>query len=338
MTVAVLSGLLYERAQRARDRERFPPVGRAVDIGDRTLNLYCSGTGQPAVILESGAKWQFYHTPKGMFESGAPRPGYSWAAVQRDLAKATTACWYDRAGSGWSDLGPYPRDSASQARDLHALLQAGGVRGPYVLVAESSAALDARVYTELYPDEVTGLVFVNGIHPDFFDRTRPGGAKRSVAFAFAGRGQDIAAHAFNEFGLYRLGPQKARPPVPPASGLTDAEWTTIWHLTQASNARSALMQDIAAWQQSRNEARGAGSLGDRPLVVVSSEAAVTPVYRAVWKEQQADLARLSSQGKQEAVESVTGDVVYEAPQAIGGAVREVLEQGRLKHTLPGTMK
>src|SRR5579872_1860221 len=141
-TIAVISGVLFERAQRARDRERYPPVGRAVDIGDRTLNLYCSGTGQPTVVFESGARWQFYHTPKAMFESGAPRPGYSWTAVQREIAKVTTACWYDRAGSGWSDLGPYPRDSTSQARDLHALLEGAGVRPPYVLVAESSAALD----------------------------------------------------------------------------------------------------------------------------------------------------------------------------------------------------
>src|SRR5215510_10698001 len=110
-----------------------------------------------------------------MWENGAPRPGYSWVWIQAALAKYTTACWYDRAGSGWSDLGPYPRDSVSQARDLHALLRAAGVPTPYVLIAESSAALDAHVYTGSYPEDVAGLVCVNGVHPDLLDKRRSGG-------------------------------------------------------------------------------------------------------------------------------------------------------------------
>jgi hypothetical protein len=144
--IAVVSGMLYEQAQRARDREHFPQIGRSVDIGGRTLNIYCTGAGQPAVILESGANWAIHsavHDPKTIFANGGPRPGYSWVSIQRALATVTTVCWYDRAGSGWSDLGPYPRDSASQARDLHALLRAAGVPPPYVLAGESSAALDA---------------------------------------------------------------------------------------------------------------------------------------------------------------------------------------------------
>ena len=325
--VTVIGGVLFERAQRARDLKRFPPVGTAVDIGGRTLNLYCSGPAGPAVIFAAGAAWQAYSTPKAMFENGSPRPGYGWAAVQRELARQTMSCWYDRAGSGWSDLGPYPRDSASQARDLHALLRAAPVPGPYVLVAEWSAALDARVYTDLYPQEVAGLVFVNGLHPDFLVRTRPGIRRRAGVFAFAGRPQDLAAHAFNELGLYRLGPQRAPAPLPSGSGLTAEEWGAIHQLAQGPKARSALQQDIAAWQQSANEARSAANLGDRPLLVLSSGIAGMPVdFRAIWMEQQTDLAKLSTRGKQKTVDSATGDLLYEAPQAILAAARQVLTE------------
>src|SRR5215831_18673290 len=127
LAIAIAAGLLYEQAQRARDRELFPQIGRSTDIGGRTLNIYCSGAGQPAVIFESGAPWPTLSDPKMMWENGAPRPGFSWVRIQAEAAKYTTACWYDRPGSGWSDPGPYPRDSASQARDLHALLRAAGV-------------------------------------------------------------------------------------------------------------------------------------------------------------------------------------------------------------------
>jgi hypothetical protein len=46
-----------------------------------------------------------------MYENGAPRPGYGWVLIERELAKTTMACWYDRAGAGWSDAGPYPPDA-----------------------------------------------------------------------------------------------------------------------------------------------------------------------------------------------------------------------------------
>jgi hypothetical protein len=70
----------------------FGQIGRSVDIGGRMLNIYCSGAGQPAVIFERGASWTFYNNPKGMFDNGAPRPGYGWVRIQRELAKATMAC------------------------------------------------------------------------------------------------------------------------------------------------------------------------------------------------------------------------------------------------------
>src|SRR6266446_2121901 len=96
VVVLILAGITYEQIGERLDRKRFPQIGRSVDIGGRTLNIYCSGEGGPTVILESG---------HGL-------PGYSWAPIQRKVAKFTHACWYDRAGNGWSDPGPDPNWSA----------------------------------------------------------------------------------------------------------------------------------------------------------------------------------------------------------------------------------
>lgn len=327
--IALISGLLYEQSQRGRDRQDFPPIGRAVDIGGRTLDIYCSGTGQPAVILERGAPWMFYTNPRAMFEDGAPRPGYGWVGIQRELAKTTTTCWYDRAGSGWSDLGPYPRDSASQARDLHALLQRAGVPAPYVLVAEASAALDAHVYVGFYPAEVAGLVFVNGVHPDLFAGTRPGNRRLARLPGFFWRPQDAMAQAFNQIGIYRFGRANRTAPAPAPQGITPAEWSTIWHLTQSSKARSALLQDIAAFQQSTEEAQSAGSLGDRPLLVLSAEnMAVATEHRTLWADLQNDLAHLSTRGKHVVIGGTDGDLIYDAPGAILDASRRVVADVR----------
>ena len=315
--IAFASGLLYEQAQRARDRELFPQIGRSVDIGGRMLNIYCSGAGQPAVILESGAPWPNLSDGKTMWESGVPRPGYSWVWIQGELAKTTTACWYDRAGSGWSDLGPYPRDSASQARELHALLLAAGVSPPYVLVTEASAALDAHVYAGSYPKDVAGLVFVNGVHPDTLLKMRPGGGRMASLPAFAFRSQDALAQLFNQVGLYRLGLPNRPAPLPPPEGITSPEWNTIWHLTRSAKAHSALLQEISSWQQSTAEARTAGSLGDVPLVVLSGgTTAMGSEHGNVWMELQTDLARLSARGKLVTLHESREDLIYRAPHAI----------------------
>jgi len=82
--VLILSGIIYEQIGRRRDRKRYPQNGRSVDIGGRTLNIYCSGEGSPAVIFEGAG-----HTA-----------GYAWKGMQAEVAKFTHACWYDRAGYG----------------------------------------------------------------------------------------------------------------------------------------------------------------------------------------------------------------------------------------------
>jgi len=265
-----------------------------------------------------------------MFENGSPRPGYGWVSIQRELGKTTTACWYDRAGSGWSGLGPYPRDSASQARDLHALLRGAGVQPPYVLVAELSAALDAHVYAGFWPEDVAGLVFVNGVHPDLLNRTRPGGGRRARLPGFVFQSQDAMGQVFNEFGFFRLGPLSNRPaPAPLPKGMTSSEWNTVWYLNQSSRARSALLQDIAAWEQSTAEARAAGSLGNRPLIVLTAEnTAVASEYRSVWTELQTDLARLSASGKQTSVDLSSGDLTWQEPDAVIEATRQVVGEVR----------
>jgi pimeloyl-ACP methyl ester carboxylesterase len=325
--IALVSGLPYEQTQRARDRELFPQVGRSVDIGGRALNIYCSGVGQPAVIFESGSPWPL-SDPRKAFENGEPRPGYSWVWIQHKLAETTTACWYDRAGSGWSDLGPYPRDSMSQARDLHALLRAAGVSPPYVLVAEVSAALDAHVYAGAWPEDVAGLVLINGVHPDLLVKTRPGSGRIAFVPAFVGHSEDEMAQLFNQVGFYRLGVPNASAPASVPEGITAAEWNTIWHLTQSSKARSALIQETASWQRSIDEARTAGSLGDRPLMVVSGENAVASEHQSVWMDLQTELVRLSTRGKLVTVDEGREDLIFRMPDAVIDATRQVLDDVR----------
>ena len=69
-----------------------------------------------------------------------------------------------------SDPVPQPRTTQDKVADLHALLRAADIPGPYVLVAHSAGGLVARLYASTYPDEVVGMVLLDSTHEDVWLR------------------------------------------------------------------------------------------------------------------------------------------------------------------------
>ena len=185
------------------------------------------------------------------------------------------------------------------------------------------------MYAGFWPEDVAGLVFVNGVHPDLLNRTRPDGGRRARLPEFVFHSQDAMGQVFNEVGFLRLGLPNRPAPAPVPKGMTSVEWNTVWYLNQSSKARSALLQDVAAWEQSTAEARAAGSLGNRPLIVLRAENTFAAYqYGSVWMELQVDLARLSARGKQTAVDLSGGDLTWQAPDAVIDATRQVIDDVR----------
>ncbi len=123
----------------------YPAPGRLVDIGGRKLHLYCSGKGGPTLVLVAGG---------GAYS-------IDWALVQPRVAERTRVCSYDRAGLGWSDSGPADETVEQTVADLHAVLNAAGEKGPYILAGASIGGIFIRACQRAFPDEVAGLVFTN---------------------------------------------------------------------------------------------------------------------------------------------------------------------------------
>lgn len=157
LTLVVALGLLgttYQTAAGKADEKNFRPVGQLVDVGAYRMHIYCTGEGSPTVILDSANMGTVSN----------------WAWIQPELARTTRVCAYDRADSGWSDLSPQPNDTWQNAEALHTLLNNAGVPTPYILVGHSFGGLYVRIYAEMYPDEVVGLVFIEGTLPDGLKR------------------------------------------------------------------------------------------------------------------------------------------------------------------------
>ena len=145
-----------------------------VDIGGgRRLWLECRGTGSPTVILEAGALGRSDVWSRDLLSPAGRR-----TMVLPGVAAFTRVCAYDRPGTigpvnpdldpdgplfypSRSDPVPQPRAARDAVADLHALLRAAGVLGPYVLVGHSAGGLFVRLYASSYPDEVVGMVLVD---------------------------------------------------------------------------------------------------------------------------------------------------------------------------------
>jgi pimeloyl-ACP methyl ester carboxylesterase len=126
---------------------------RMVNIGDRSLAVYCEGepTRSPTVIL----------IPAG------GSTAKDWAKVQPAVSSFARVCSYDHANFGASDKAPVKIQSADEVvDDLHAWLTASGEKGPFILVAHSIAGIYARRFVTKYPRETAGLVFVDSSHEE----------------------------------------------------------------------------------------------------------------------------------------------------------------------------
>jgi len=160
-----------------------------VDVGGHSLNLLVGGQGSPAVVFEGG------------FGVGIA----SWSTVQKEVATFARTVSYDRAGIGQSELGPKPRSAKQIATELHTALEKAGVKPPYVLVGHSFGGIYGRVFAEMYPKEVVGMVLLDPSQESFNDwlkKNQPArlkDAQAQIAKAPEGvRAEDVATDASYE--------------------------------------------------------------------------------------------------------------------------------------------
>ena len=143
--LVILVGVAYQRIGSARDRRRYPPPGRMVAVNAVPLHVRIEGQGSPTVV----------------FESGVAASSVNWTRVQNAVAQFTTTMSYDRAGYAWSGSCPNDLTATEMAEMLREALTLAGLKPPFVLVGHSFGALLVRIYADLWPNEVAGLVLVD---------------------------------------------------------------------------------------------------------------------------------------------------------------------------------
>jgi pimeloyl-ACP methyl ester carboxylesterase len=295
-----LVGYIYEPIAEAADSKAYPPPGKLVDVGGHRLHINCTGTGSPTVVIEAGL---------GDWSSG-------WGLVQPEVAKTTQVCTYDRAGWGWSDAGPLPRDAAQFAKELHTLLHTANIPGPYVMVGHSLGGLSVRVFVHDYPSEVAGVVLVDSMVPQQFTQSPNAAQYQTVAQARSFSLPVMLAR----FGLVRF---LARPlELMPSVLAGDNAYMSRFVRTQSAQTLTDESQGMAA---AGAEASAVKTFGDLPLIVLTAK--LNPIKG--WQEWQTELLQLSSNSQQLFAES-DHNIQFEKPDAAAAAILQMVQQVRNK--------
>lgn len=292
----------------------------------RGLNLYCIGVGNPTVV----------------FESGLTDETAIWGLVQPAIAAHARACSYDRAGSGYSDPGRRDGTSANIVDDLHRLLDAAGVRPPYILVGHSYGGMNARLYADLHRDEVAGMVLVDPSEEDWVESAWKLDLKQRTYAQYHGQlvefwqglRECVAAAKTGFVAGTELYKRCVPDPNPQFSDAINAAYLKV-HLTVAYQ-QATLTENLSIHDASSNQVRAARRwYGAMPLVVLASSPrtklrpdetqehmdAVNRVHLFLFDQ----MALQSSRGVVRVVPDSDHAIQMSQPQAVIDAILEVLK-------------
>lgn len=237
-------------------------------------------------------------------------------------------CSYDRAGFGWSDLKPSPRDANRIADELHKLLVKAGVKGPIVLMGHSIAGLYIRAYAMRYPQDLSGLIFV--------DASTPLQEEHPAFKAAVAAGPSFAVKLAFIAGIPRIIGLCSHFPLP---GL-DAHANKMLAEDQCSLSFTALRREFDSMRQSGDETIHSGPFGALPTLIFSEDPSLPhPLQLQLppklerdlateWNQMQEDLKSLSTRSRRIIARGSTHFIQIDRSDLINREVPIFIEQIR----------
>ncbi len=275
-----------------------------VDIGGRKLYLECHGEGSPTVVLISGYRSSGRYWTDDLLHPDAPR-----TMVLPGVAETTRVCTYDRPGAvatsgedllvSRSDPVAQPRTTPEAVVELHALLQAAAIPGPYVLAAHSWGGFLARLYASTYPDDVVGLVLVD---------------------AYSERVETLLPPA-RWAALVRLNQALGSTTVVPLAGYGDEE--TVDYYADNAVVRAAVAASPLPPMPLAVLAHGRPF--DLPAEILAPYGLTAAELEAVYRANSESLATLVPQARFFVASQSGHDIHQDQPELVVEAIRQVVE-------------
>lgn len=264
-------GCIYQKYGVENDMKLLIPPGKMEDVNGHAMHIYSQGSPDSpyTIVLAAG--------------SGTTSPYADFYPLYSRIDKEQRVILYERPGYGWSEPLHKQQNVDSMAKELHELLSKSGESGPYILLAHSMGSLELINYAMLYPNEVAGVVLIDGISPEYAM-----GFEQTVLMKLGWGAMSLAKNSGILRGLSKL-------------GLTDGLFVDIDGLPEDLKEIKVAMAlknlnnlDMKLEMQSMSEngrlLKEKGNLGDLPMLVIS---ATNNGYKN-WEQTQSELLLLSS--------------------------------------------
>lgn len=303
------SGFLYEAIASTTDRKNYPAPGQLVDAGGYNLHIRQIGAGAPTIILEAG--------------SG--ETSLSWRDIPEQLAAHATVVTYERAGYAWSEQADTERSGANIVNELHTALKNADIPGPYLMVGHSLGGMYARLFTQTYPEEVTGLVLIDA-RPENDDReTKP----ILAAEKFAGNPSASLLSLLKRSGALRLFQNQL------LEGLVAEQDRGEFINVISTPSYFAAKEQEAALASSTEDAIRGQSFGSLPVKVIARGLPQDYVsfgvsidagkrLEAIWQAGQRSMLSLSSNSELIVAQKSGHMVIHDQPELVVQTILEML--------------
>lgn len=281
------------------------PPGKWYSVDGHRMRIDCTGSGSPTVVLDAGLG----------------NDGLIWGGVQPALSKTTRVCSYDRAGFGWSDPLPPPRDADHIASELHGLLAAAKIDGPILLMGHSISGIYIRAYATRYPADVAGLIFVDGSTPlqDKNPAFKHEFEKKPLQWI-----RDLQGQALFVAGIPRWFGQCSQkfPGFDAVAAKLEGE-------DLCRMAWSAINAEMDSFDRSGEQTAHTGPYGSLPILIFSQDPAkdLSNISLA-WNQMQEDLKKLSTRSRRIIAKGSTHYIQMDRPDLIEKQVPLFIEQIR----------
>ncbi len=301
--VLLFLGALWQYVMCCYESKMYAPSGQLIDVKNHKMHIYAKGEGSPTVVLTVG--------------SGTPCAYTDYYYIQKELLKITRTVTYDRPGFGWSEPTSIPRTIDEQVNDLHELLNKSGEKPPYILVGHSLSSLEVIHYAQLFPQEVAGIVLIDGGNPKYYADYNESTAL-ALNFLFEGIRKSGLLRALGSVGIF-----------PPLVGETERHKLLPEELRQVDEI---MFYNNAGNEFNRNALKNInenarkvikdGKLGDIPLVIL------TAGQDDKWKISQVELKDWSNHSKQENIVDATHYIHWSNSGVVIDKILELIKDSK----------
>lgn len=270
---------------------KVAPPGQIIQTKRSDIHAIVKGEGEVTVILESGLG----------------SDSIDWCYVQPEISKFARVISYDRGDYGWSRTKRTTLSSLDSVEELKEVLEKLKIQPPYILVGHSFGGLSMRMFANMHPDDVAGLVLVDAVHENQYVASNQNKKfRRLVTFGYL----------TSLMGLPRILKQKV------GRKFLAKEYTKhLKYIGYTLGAYKSMYREYRDSSISAKQLMEAEPLrDDLSVVVISAENSSEQ-----WKKQQMLLSKLTN--KTEHIQAKTGHSIHlENPRIVIDSITKLIKE------------